>query len=101
MGHLIEERNEAWCREDEARASTDELEFYVKVIEEHNNNLREELHVIQNRLHPYDNPAEKQQLSLLQLWEAGTLLKGVPISKSVQPQLLESSCNSTAELEPE
>jgi hypothetical protein len=30
MDHLVEERNEAWRREDEARARTDELEFYVE-----------------------------------------------------------------------
>jgi hypothetical protein len=57
MGRLIEERNEAWRKEDEARARTNELEFYVEDIEEYNNNLHEELHVMQNCLHPYDNPA--------------------------------------------
>jgi chromosome segregation ATPase len=46
MGHLIEERNEAWRREDMARARTDKLEFYVEDIEEYNNNLHEELHVM-------------------------------------------------------
>jgi hypothetical protein len=29
----------------------------VEDIEEYNNHLHEELHVMQNRLHPYDNPA--------------------------------------------
>jgi hypothetical protein len=57
LGHLIEESNEAWRRKDEARACTNELEFYVEDIEEYNNNLHEELHVMRNRLHPYDNPA--------------------------------------------
>jgi hypothetical protein len=30
----------------------------VEDIEEYNNHLHEELHVMQNHLHPYDNPAE-------------------------------------------
>jgi hypothetical protein len=29
MGHLVEERNEAWHREDVARDRAEELEFYV------------------------------------------------------------------------
>jgi hypothetical protein len=41
MGHLIEERNRAWHREDQARACTNELEFYVEDIEEYDNNLHE------------------------------------------------------------
>jgi phage terminase large subunit-like protein len=41
MGHLIEERDRAWHREDEARACTNELEFYVEDIEEYDNNLHE------------------------------------------------------------
>jgi hypothetical protein len=64
MDRLVEERNEAWHREDEARACTDELEFYVEDIEEYHNNLHEELHVMQNYLHPYDNPTGAAKMDL-------------------------------------
>jgi hypothetical protein len=64
MGHLVEERNEAWRREGEVRAHTNELEFYVEDIEEYNNNLHEELHVMQNHLHPYDNITGAAEMDL-------------------------------------
>jgi hypothetical protein len=51
--------------------------------------------------HLYPNPTGQQQLSLLQLWEAGSLLEGVLISKAVQSQLSESSYNSIVKPEPE
>jgi hypothetical protein len=34
----------------------------VEDIKEYNNNLHEELHVMQNHLHPYDNPASAAEM---------------------------------------
>ena len=40
--HMVDGRNEAWHRENVARARTHELEFYVEDLEEHNTYLQEE-----------------------------------------------------------
>ena len=40
--HMVEGRNEAWHREDVARARVHELEFYVEDLDEYNTNLHEE-----------------------------------------------------------
>jgi len=53
---MVEGRNEAWHREDVARARTHELEFYVEDLEEHNTNLHEEVHRLSNLLDPNHEP---------------------------------------------
>ena len=40
---MVEGRNEAWHREDIARARVHELEFYVEDLDEYNTNLHEEV----------------------------------------------------------
>lgn len=56
LGRMVEERNEAWLREDIARARTDELELYVENIEIYNNDLHEEIHMLHHRLDPHHLP---------------------------------------------
>ena len=53
---MVEGRNEAWHREDVARARTHELEFYVEDLEEHNTTLHEEVHRLNNLLNPNHEP---------------------------------------------
>ena len=53
---MVERRNEAWHREDVARARTHELEFYVEDLEEHNTTLHEEVHGLSNLLDPNHEP---------------------------------------------
>jgi hypothetical protein len=52
MGHLVEERNEPWHREDVARDRAKELEFYVNDLEGDNQILYEEVHQLFYQLHP-------------------------------------------------
>ena len=52
----VEGRNEAWHRENVARATTHELEFYVEDLEEHNTYLHEEVHRLSNLLDPNHEP---------------------------------------------
>ena len=52
----VEGRNEAWHRENVARARTHELEFYVEDLEEHNTYLHEEVHRLSNLLDPNHEP---------------------------------------------
>jgi hypothetical protein len=58
MGHLVEERNEAWHREDVARDRAEELEFYVNYLEGDNQILHEEVHQLFYQLHPPPGAAE-------------------------------------------
>ena len=53
---LVEGRNEAWHREDIARARVHELEFYVEDLDEYNTNLHEEVHRLSNLLDPNHEP---------------------------------------------
>ena len=53
---MVEGRNEAWHREDVARARAHELEFYVEDLEEYNTNLHEEVHRLSNLLDPNHEP---------------------------------------------
>ena len=53
---MVEGWNEAWHREDVARARTHELEFYVEDLEEHNTTLHEEVHRLSNLLDPNHEP---------------------------------------------
>ena len=55
---MVEERNEAWHREDVARAWAHELEFYVEDLEEYYTNLHEEVHRLNNLLNPNHEPQE-------------------------------------------
>ena len=52
----VEGRNEAWHRENVARARTHELEFYVEDLEEYYTNLHEEVHRLNNLLDPNHEP---------------------------------------------
>ena len=54
--HMVEGRNEAWHREDVARAWAHELEFYVEDLEEYLTNLHEEVHRLNNLLDPNHEP---------------------------------------------
>ena len=53
---MVEGRNEAWHREDVARAQAHELEFYVEYLEEYSTNLHEEVHRLNNLLDPNHEP---------------------------------------------
>ena len=53
---MVEGRNEAWHREDVARARAHELEFYVEDLEEYYTNLHEEFHRLNNLLDPNHEP---------------------------------------------
>ena len=53
---MVEGRNEAWHREDVARAQAHELEFYVEDLEEYSTNLHEEVHRLNNLLNPNHEP---------------------------------------------
>ena len=53
---MVEGRNEAWHREDIARAWVHELEFYVEDLEEYYTNLHEEVHRLNNLLDPNHEP---------------------------------------------
>ena len=53
---MVEGRNEAWLREDVARARAHELEFYVEDLEEHNTTFHEEVHRLSNLLDPNHEP---------------------------------------------
>ena len=53
---MVEGRNEAWHREDVARARAHELEFYVQDLEEHSSNLHEEVYRLNNLLDPNHEP---------------------------------------------
>ena len=53
---MVEGRNEAWHREDVARAQAHELEFYVEDLEEYSTNLHEEVHRLSNLLDPNHEP---------------------------------------------
>ena len=53
---MVEGRNEAWHREDVARAQAHELEFYVEDLEEYSTNLHEEVHRLNNLLDPNHEP---------------------------------------------
>ena len=53
---MVDGRNEAWHRENVARARTHKLEFYVEDLEEHNTNLHEEVHRLSNLLDPNHEP---------------------------------------------
>ena len=53
---MVEGRNEAWHREDIARARVHELEFYVEDLDEYNTNMHEEVHRLNNLLDPNHEP---------------------------------------------
>ena len=53
---MVDGRNEAWHRENVARARTHELEFYVEDLEEHSTYLHEEVHRLNNLLDPNHEP---------------------------------------------
>ena len=53
---MVEGRNEAWHRENVARARAHELEFYVEDLEEYSTNLHEEVHRLNNLLDPNHEP---------------------------------------------
>ena len=53
---MVDERNKAWHRENVTRARTNELEFYVEDLEEHNTYLHEEVHRLSNLLDPNHEP---------------------------------------------
>ena len=53
---MVEGRNEAWHREDVARARVHKLEFYVEDLDEYNTNLHEEVHRLNNLLDPNHEP---------------------------------------------
>ena len=56
MAQLTHQRNEAWSREDVLRARQFELEQQLANAEEYNDNLHEEVHQLNNQLHPYVPP---------------------------------------------
>jgi hypothetical protein len=54
--HVLHQRNEAWSAEYVLRAQRVELEQQLANTEEYNDNLHEEVHRLNNQLHPYVPP---------------------------------------------
>jgi hypothetical protein len=50
--HVLNQRNEAWHEENILRARQVELEQQLAAVEEYNDNLHEEVHLLHNQLHP-------------------------------------------------
>jgi hypothetical protein len=50
--HVLNQRNEAWHKENILRARQVELEQQLAATEEYNDNLHEEVHLLHNQLHP-------------------------------------------------
>jgi uncharacterized protein YlxW (UPF0749 family) len=53
---MMQQRDEAWYQEDVLRARQVELEQQLANAEEYNDNLHEEVHQLNNQLHPYVPP---------------------------------------------
>jgi uncharacterized protein YlxW (UPF0749 family) len=53
---MPQHRDEAWRREDVARAQKFKLEQQLAHMEAYTDNLHEEYHQLYNQLHPYDPP---------------------------------------------
>jgi len=53
---VLGQRNEAWHQEDTLRAQLLELEQQLAIPEEYNENMHEEIHQLQNQLHPHHLP---------------------------------------------
>ena len=63
---MVEGRNEAWHREDVARARAHELEFDVEDLEEHSTYLHEEVHRLNKLLDPnYEPKADAMDLGVI------------------------------------
>ena len=56
MTQLTHQRNAAWSREDVLRARQFEMGQQLANAEEYNDNLHEEVHLLNNQLHPYVPP---------------------------------------------
>jgi chromosome segregation ATPase len=56
LTHVLHQWNEAWSAEDILRARQVELEQQLANVEEYNDNLHEEVHQLNNQLHPYIPP---------------------------------------------
>ena len=54
--HVLHQRNESWSTEDVLRARQVELEQQLANAEEYNDILHEEVHQLNNQLHPYVPP---------------------------------------------
>jgi uncharacterized protein YlxW (UPF0749 family) len=52
LTHVFHQRNEAWSIEDVLRARQVELKRQLANAEEYNDNLHEEVHRLNNQLHP-------------------------------------------------
>ena len=50
--HVMNQRNEAWHKENVLRARQVELEQQLAVAKEYNDHLHEEVHLLHNQLHP-------------------------------------------------
>jgi chromosome segregation ATPase len=61
--HVLNQRNEAWHKENILRARQVELEQQLAAIEEYNDNLHEEAHLLNNKLNPllpHDNDDDEE-----------------------------------------
>jgi uncharacterized protein YlxW (UPF0749 family) len=56
--HVLNQGNEAWHVEDVLRARQVELEQQLDVVEEYNDNLHEQVHLLHNQLHPLPRAVE-------------------------------------------
>jgi hypothetical protein len=52
LAHVMNQRDEAWHEENILRARQVELEQWIEVAEEYNDNLHEEVHRLNNQLNP-------------------------------------------------
>ena len=60
--HMLNQRNEAWHEENVLRARQVELEQQVAVVEEYNDHLHEEVHLLHNQLHPLLPPNDEDEM---------------------------------------
>jgi hypothetical protein len=61
--HVMNQRDEAWLRENILRARQVELEQQLEAAKEYNENLHEEVHRLNNRLNPlipHDNDEDEE-----------------------------------------
>jgi hypothetical protein len=63
LAHMMNQRDEAWHEENILRARQVELEQWIEVAEEYNDNLHEEVHRLNNQLNPllpHDNNEDEE-----------------------------------------
>ena len=60
--HVLNQRNEAWNKENALRTRQVELEQQLVAAEEYNDHLHEEVHLLHNQLHPLLPPDDEDEM---------------------------------------